>query len=171
MKKRFLLLLVFICLLTIGCKKEEEKKELKLADDEVILENIKYKLDQDEEGYGIKYKIASNFRKNVLVNAINYFSENINNSPYFVIRIYHYTDKDLEASIKWSVEEYDKREEVTVGDRNYTKIHFINYNKAETNLYFYGKGKKEYYVFVFTSSLDLSRLEEIFLNNVDFGDK
>ena len=167
MKKIFLLLLVFICLLIVGCGKKEEKGP-SLADDEVILENIKYKLDQDEEGYGIKYKIASNFRKSVLVNAINYFSENINGSPYFVVRLYHYTDKDLEASIKWSVEEYDKREVVKVGDREYTKVHFINYNKAETNLYFYGKGPKEYYVFVFTSSLDLSRLEEIFLNGVVF---
>ena len=169
MKKKFLFLVIFICLFTIGCScKKEEKEENKLADDEVVLENIKYKLNQDEEGYGIKYKIASNFRKNVLINAINYFSENINDSPYFVIRIYHYTDKDLEASIKWSVEEYDKREEVKVGDRDYTKVHFVNYNKAETNLYFYGKGPKEYYVFVFTSSLDLSRLEEIFLNGVVF---
>ena len=166
MKKVFLLLLVFVCLLMVGCGKKEN--EPSLADDEVILENIKYKLDQDEEGYGIKYKIASNFRKSVLVNAINYFSENINDSPYFVVRIYHYTDKNLEQSIKWSVEEYDKREIVKVGDRDYTKVHFVNYNKAETNLYFYGKGPKEYYVFVFTSSLDLSRLEEIFLNRVVF---
>ena len=167
MKKVFLLLFVFICLLTIGCSKKEEKWP-SLADDEVILENIKYKLDQDEEGYGIKYKIASNFTKTVLPNAINYFSEKINESPYFVIRIYHYTDKDLEASIKWSVEEYDKREEVKVGEREYTKIHFVNYNKAETNLYFYERGPKEYYVYVFTSSLDLSRLEEIFLNSVSY---
>lgn len=167
MKKTFLLLIVFVCLLTIGCGKKEEKGPT-LEDDEVILENIKYKLDQEDSEYGIKYKIASNFRKSVLVNAVNYFSENINDSPYFVVRIYHYTDKDLEASIKWSVEEYDKREDVKVGDRDYTKVHFINYNGAETNLYFYGKGPKEYYVFVFTSSLDLSRLEEIFLNGVVF---
>ena len=164
-KKVFLLLFVFICLFIVGCGKKEEKKD-ELADDEVILENIKYKLDQEDSEYGIKYKIASNFRKTVLVNAVNYFSENINNSPYFVVRIYHYTDKDLEESIKWSVETYDKREEVKVGDKDYTKIHFVNYNNAETNLYFYGKQRKEYYVFVFTSSLDLSRLEEIFLKSV-----
>ena len=164
-KKVFLLLFVFICLFIVGCGKKEEKKD-ELADDEVILENIKYKLDQEDSEYGIKYKIASNFRKTVLVNAVNYFSENINNSPYFVVRIYHYTDKDLEESIKWSVEDYDKREEVKVGDYEYTKIHFVNYNNAETNLYFYGKQRKEYYVFVFTSSLDLSRLEEIFLKSV-----
>ena len=164
MKNKVLLLIILcFCLLIVGCGKKDE-----LPSDEVLLEGIKYKLDQDDEEYGIKYKIASNFRKSVLINAVNYFSEKINDSSYFVIRIYHYTDKDLEASIKWSVEDYDKREEVTVGDRNYTKIHFVNYNKAETNLYFYGKGPKEYYVFVFTSSLDLSRLEEIFLNNIVF---
>ena len=125
-------------------------------------------MNQDDSGYGINYKIASNFRKTELINAINYFSENINDSPYFVIRIYHYTNKNLEESIDWSVESYDKREEVKVGDRDYTKVHFVNYNGAETNLYFYGKSEKEYYVFVFTSSLDLSRLENIFLNNIAF---
>ncbi len=163
MKKKFFLIIFLSLVLIAGCGRKDE-----LASDEVILENIKYKLDHDDEEYGIKYKIASNFRKSVLVNAVNYFSENINDSPYFVVRIYHYTDKNLEESIKWSVEEYDKREEVKVGDRDYTKIHFVNYNGAETNLYFYGKGPKEYYVFVFTSSLDLSRLEEIFLNGVNF---
>ena len=168
MRKKVILLLMIVCLLLVGCGKKEEKGEVELPNDEVILENIKYKLDQDDSEYGIKYKVASNFRKNVLINAVNYFSENINDSPYFVIRIYHYTDKNLEESIKWSVEDYDKREEVKVGDREYTKVHFINYNKAETNLYFYEKAKKEFYVFVFTSSLDLSRLEEIFLNGVSF---
>ena len=168
MKKIILFLLVFVCLFTVGCGKKEETKKEELAPDEVILENIKYKLDQEDSEYGIKYKIASNFRKTVLPNAVNYFSENINDSPYFVVRIYHYVDKDLEDSIKWSVDEFDKREAVAVGDREYTKIHFVNYNGAETNLYFYGKQRKEYYVFVFTSSLDLSRLEEIFLTNVSF---
>lgn len=168
MKKKIIIgIMILSCFMMFGCGKKEEEKET-LADDEVILENIKYKLDQEDEGYGIKYKIASNFRKSEMVNAINYFSENINDSPYFVIRIYHYTNKNLEESIKWSVNEYDKREDVTVGDRNYTKVHFVNYNKAETNLYFYGKGKKEYYVFVFTAGIDLGRLEEIFLNNIVF---
>ena len=166
MKKLYVILFVLISLFIVGCGKTDPNENL--PSDEVILENIKYKLDQDEEGYGIHYKIASNFRKTVLVNAINYFSENINDSPYFVIRIYHYTNKDLEASIKWSVDNYDKREEVQVGDRDYTKVHFVNYNGAETNLYFYEKGPKEYYVFVFTSSLDLSRLENIFLNNINY---
>lgn len=171
-KKLGLLLVVFMVLITVvGCGKKENEnneKEDVLLEDEVILENIKYKLDQDDEGYGIKYKIANNFRRQDLVNAINYFSENINDSPYFVIRIYHYTDKNLEESIKWSVDEYDKREDVKVGDRNFTKVHFVNYNNAETNLYFYEKAPKEHYVFVFTSSIDLSRLEDIFLKSVDF---
>ena len=166
--KKILLLLIIFSLFLVGCGKKEDKKKDELASDEVILENIKYKLDQEDSEYGIKYKIASNFRKTVLPNAINYFSEKINGSSYFVVRIYHYVDKDLEDSIKWSVDEFDKREAVSVGDREYTKIHFVNYNKAETNLYFYGKQRKEYYVFVFTSSLDLSRLEEIFLTNVSF---
>lgn len=167
MKKILLLIMLFSCLLIIGCGKKEDTNE-ELANDEVILEGIKYKLDQDDEEYGIKYKVASNFRKSVMINAINYFSEKINDSEYFVMRIYHYTNKNLEESINWSVDKYDKREEVTVGDRNYTKVHFVNYNDAETNLYFYQKGKKEYYVYVFTARIDLTRLEEIFLNSVTY---
>lgn len=160
--KVFLVILIMLSFTIIGCNKKEE-----LASDEVVLENIKYKLDQDDEGYGIKYKIASNFRKSVMINAINYFSENINDSPYFVIRLYYYKNKSLDYAIKDSVESYDKKEEVKIGERDYTKVHFINYNGAETNLYYY-QYNKNIYTFVFTSSLDLSRLEEIFLNNIMF---
>ena len=84
MKKKVLLLIILcFCFLIVGCGKKEND-ENKLADDEVVLEGIKYKLDQDDEGYDIKSKVASNFRRTDLVNAINYFSENINGSAYFV---------------------------------------------------------------------------------------
>ena len=83
-------ILFFLCVAGCVKKEKEEKKDIVLLEDEVILENIKYKLDQDENDYGIKYKIASNFRKTTLSNAVNYFSEDINENPYFVIRIFHY---------------------------------------------------------------------------------
>ena len=163
------ILLLATILLLIGCGKQEIKKDelSKLAEDEVILENIKYKLDQDEEGYGIKYKIATNFRKSVMINAINYFSENINDSAYFVIRIYQYPKKDIEYAIKDSVESYEKREEVKIGDLDYTKVYFTNYNGAKTRLY-YHKHNNTVYTFVFTAGIDLSRLESIFLNNISY---
>ncbi len=166
MKKRlWILLFILIATITLtACGKKEEPKD-ELSEDKVILKNIKYKLNQDDEEYGIKYKIASNFRKSVMINAINYFSEKINGSSYFVVRIYHYSNKDLEYAIKDSVESYDKREEVRVGDVNYTKVHFVNYNGAETNLYYYVHNK-DVYTFVFTAGIDLSRLEEIFLQSI-----
>lgn len=161
MKKRLLLVLIFIisiCL--VGCGKEETIK-----DNEVVLENIKYTLDQEESEYGIKYKVASNFRKTTMVNAVNYFSENINDSPYFVIRIYHYKDKSIDYAIKDSTESYDNKWAERINNTDYTAVHFVNYNGAETNLY-YHKHKNDVYVFVFTSSLDLTKLKDIFINSI-----
>lgn len=132
------------------------------------MEGITYKLNQEEEGYGIKYKIASNFRKSVLPNAINYLSENINDSAYFVIRFYSYPYKSIEYAIKDSVEEYEEKTKVQIGDLKYTKVKFTNYNDAKTNLYYY-KHKKTVYTFVFTAGVDLSRLENIFLTNIKWS--
>ena len=176
MKKKLLLIgLIFICSFTLvgcGCSKEEKENkekevEVKLADDEVILENIKYKLDQNDSEYGISYKIASNFRKTTMINAVNYFSENINDSPYFVIRIYSYPGKDIEYAIKDSVETVEQRESVTVGDKEYTKVYFTNYNGAKTHLYYYTSNNTTY-TFVFTSGIEMSRLEDIFLKNITY---
>ncbi len=168
MRKK-LLFIVFIILFSLvltGCgKKEEKEKEERLPDDTVVLEGITYKLDQEDTGYGIKYKIASNFRRSDMVNAINYFSEKIGDSSYFVIRIYQYPNKDIEYAIKDSVDNVEKREIVTVGDKEYTKVYFTNYNGAKTHLYYY-KYDKTVYTFVFTASIDLSRLEDIFLKGV-----
>ena len=161
----FIFLTIILSIVLVGCGKKEEAVDL--ADDEVILENIMYKLDQDDTGYGISYKAAYNFRKSVMINAINYFSENIDDSPYFVIRIYSYPKKDIEYAIKDSVESYEKREEVKVGDLTYTKVYFTNFNGAHTHLYYY-KSKNTVYTFVFTSHIDISRLEEIFLTNITY---
>ena len=171
MKRIFsLLIILFIALTLTACgSKEEKKEEAKIPDDEVTLEGITYKLNQDDTGYGLKYKVASNFRRTDLINAINYYSEKINGSSYFVIRIYKYPGKDLEYAINDSVEKdkIESREEVTIGDKTYTKVHFTNYNGAKTNLFYY-KYKDTYYTYVFTASIDLSRLENIFLTNITY---
>ena len=170
-KKIFALggIILAIILVLTGCGKKTtpKKEEPKLAKDEVILENIKYKLDQDDEGYGLKYKIASNFRRSDLVNAINYFSEQIDGSSYFVIRIYKYPNKDIDYAINDSVETVEKQEQVTVGDKEYTKVYFTNYNGAKTHLYYYTYNKTTY-TFVFTAGIDISRLENIFLENISY---
>ena len=161
----FILLLgLFICS-SCNDNYNEQNYENNIEDDEVFLENIKYKLNQEDSGYGIKYNIASNFRKSVMTNAINYFSEEIDGSSYFVIRIYSYPNKSIEYAIKDSVENYDSKEEVQIGDLTYTKVGFTNYNGAKTYLYYY-KYKKTVYTFVFTSSIDLSRLSDIFIKSV-----
>lgn len=162
----FLLIIVFAITLTACGKKEEEK----IPDDEVVLEGITYKLDQEDTGYDLKYKIASNFRRSDMINAINYFSEQINGSSYFVIRIYEYKGKDIEYAINDSVEAdlIESREEVTVGNDKFTKVHFKNsIGDAETDL-FYKTHNNITYTFVFTAGIDLSRLEEIFLTNVEY---
>lgn len=169
MKKVFLILLLVLLFFVTGCSKNNGKKEEKLKDDEVILEKIKYKLDQDETGYGIKYKIASNFRKSEMINAINYFSENIDNRAYFVIRIFHYKNKSVEYAIKDTTTSYDKKWETKMGDLDYTAVHFVNPigENVETKIYYHKSGK-DVYAFCFTAAIDLSRLEEIFLKSVEY---
>ena len=153
-----------------SCLCDKKEKEVKLNDNEVLLENIKYTLDKDEEGYGLKYKIASNFRKSEMINAINYYSENIEDRPYFVIRLLQYKDKDIEYAIKDSASSSDKKEEVKINDLDYTKVHFLNFSGADVNIY-YHKHNNDTYAFVFTSGLDLSRLENIFLESINYGDQ
>ena len=170
MKKVILILLIVLSLFMVtGCGKKEEpkKEEPVLADDEVILEGIMYKLDQDDTGYGIKYKVANNFRKSVYVNAINYFSEKIDDNEYFVFRIFHYKNSTIEKAIKDTTTEYDNRYDTKVGELDYTVVHFVNPigDHVETTLY-YHKHKKDIYVFCFTSAIDTKRLENIFLTNI-----
>lgn len=168
MKKLLLILLVLFTFLLVGCSNSSSKQE-ELKDNEVILEGIKYKLDQDETGYGIKYKIASNFRKSEMINAINYFSENIDNRAYFVIRIFHYKNKSVEYAIKDTTTSYDKKWETKMGNLDYTVVHFVNPigENVETKIYYHKSGK-DVYAFCFTAAIDLSRLEEIFLKSVEY---
>ena len=168
MKKIFkIFVLLFVCICLIGCGKKNNQEENKLQDDEVVLEGIKYKLDQDASEYGIKYKIASNFRKTDTGNAINYFSENIDGQAYFVYRIFYYKNKSIDYAIKDSIISYDKRYDVKVGDLDYTVVHFVNPigENVETYIYYY-KHNKDVYAFCFTASIDLSRLTDIFLKSI-----
>lgn len=159
-------ILVFLCVAGCVKKEKEEKKDIALLEDEVILEKIKYKLDQDESEYGIKYKIASNFRKTTLSNAVNYFSEDINENPYFVIRIFHYKNKSIDYAINDATESYDKKEDIKINNLDYTIVHFSN-NNQDINIYFH-KHENDVYAFVFTSKIDLSRLEDIFLKSISY---
>ena len=161
MRKLLLVLLIIICL--VGCGKKEEI----LSNNEVVLEGIKYTLDQDEEEYGIKYKIASNFRKSVMINAINYFSEKIDDQEYFVIRIFHYKNRSTDYAIKDSTTEYDKKWEEKINGLDYTAVHFLNFSKTDVNIY-YHKHKNDVYAFVFTARIDLTRLKDIFLTNINY---
>lgn len=166
MKK--IVLLFFTCIICIslfGCSKNSTNDILE--DDAVVLEGIKYKLNQVDSEYGIKYKVASNFRKTTLINAVNYFSENINDNPYFVIRIFHYKNKSIDYAIKDSTTEYDKKYDTKVNNLDYTVVHFINYTNADVNIY-YHKHHDDVYAFVFTSIIDLSRLESIFLQSINY---
>ncbi len=164
MKK--LLLMILTVLLLVGCNKKVEEK---MPEDEVILENIKYKLNQDDSTYGIKYKIASNFRKTDTGNAINYFSEKIDGASYFVFRIFYYKNKSIDYAIKDSTITYDRKWETKVGDLDYTVVHFINPTNdgSQTNIYYY-KHNNDVYAFCFTAIIDLSKLEDVFLKQIAY---
>ena len=166
-----LLLIVSLVFMLCSCKKKEEvPKEPPLAEDEVILEGIKYKLDLDDGEYGIKYKIANNFRKSTMINAINYFSEKINDESYFVIRLLKYKNKDVKYAIKDSTDNtYDKEWDTKINDLDYKVVRFKNPigNEVYTNIY-YHRHKKTTYAFVFTAAIDLTELEEKFLSRVEY---
>ncbi len=179
MKKYVKLLLVLLVVITmVGCKKEEPKKKDNtttttkevLADDEVIVKGIKYKLDQEDTVHGIKVKVASNFRKVDQVAAMSFFSEKIDGSSYFVIRIFKYTNKDIEYAIK-DITGEDKeytREQKTLDGKEYTYLHFFDFYGQDVDVYYYKVGKNIYAI-TFNSKEDVSRLEEIFLKNIDYG--
>lgn len=162
-----LVLILIMAFILIGCGKDndDEPKEEVLESDTVILENIKYKLDQDDNEYGINYKIASNFRKTDMGNAINYFSENINDQPYFVIRMFYYKNKTIDYAINDTTESYDKKFEEKVNDLDYTVVHFINYTGADVNIY-YHQNNNDVYAFCFTAGIDITRLKDIFLSSI-----
>lgn len=169
MKKVFLSIIMILLLFTIsscGSKKQEENSSPVLADDEYMINDILYKIDQSESGYGIDYKIASNFRKVDSGNALNYYSQkDENGSSQFVIRIFHYKNKSIDYAIKDTTESYDSKEEIEIEGVKYTKVHFTNFNDANTYL-FYHKYKKDVYVFCFTASNEEERLENIFLRQI-----
>ena len=173
-KKIFIILLVGLFVFNLcGCTKTEgnntnETEEVKLADNEFEVRGKKYKLDQDETGYGINFKVASNFVFRDTGNSLSYYAEkNEDGTSDFVVRILYYKNKSLDYAIKDTVTEYDSKTEVEINGIKYTKVHFTNYNDANTYLFYYVKGK-EVYVFCFTAWEELERFENIFLNNVVF---
>ena len=169
MKERLkVIALIIVILAAIGCgSKENKETEKKIDENTVVLEGISYTLDQDDEGYGIKYKVASNFRKTELINAINYFSENINDQAYFVIRLFHYNNKSIDYVIKDIAPSYDDKRELKINDLDYTFIHFINYTEADVNIYIH-KHDKYTYAITFTSHIDMTKLEDLFLKSIDY---
>ena len=172
MKKKLLLiafsLLLIITLTGCGNKVEDNNsttpEEHKLANDEVEIDNVIFKLDQDETGYDINYKIDSDFRKVDSGNALSYFGEN-GDKTYFIIRLFHYKNKSIDYAIKDTTTEYDSKEEVEVNGLKYTKVHFTNFNGANTYLFYY-KNDKDVYAICFTSSEEQPRLENIFLSQI-----
>ena len=168
-KKIFLFLLTILLVFEItGCScSRKVEPEQKLADDEVIVNDTLYKLDQDESGYGITYKIATNFRKWDSGNALNYFGRiGDTNESNFVIRVFYYKNKTIDYAIKDTTEnKFDSKEEVEINGQKYTKVHFENYNGANTYLFYY-KHNKDVYAYCFTANEEIERLENIFLSQV-----
>ena len=172
MKKRLFVSIILLVLLfglsACGKTKKEEviEEEKQLEVDEVIIKDTLYKLNQDENGYGLKYKIASNFRKVDTGNALNYYSEkDSNGNTYFVIRLFYFKNKTIDYAIKDTTETYDSKEEVEINGLKYTKVHFTNFNNANTYLFYY-KNKNDVYAYCFTASSEEERLENIFLSQL-----
>ena len=87
MKKVLLVLFMILLLTGCGCARKEEapkEKEIILADDELMFDEILYKFNKEENHYNIKYMVSDNMRLWDSGNAYNYFSEKIEKLAFFV---------------------------------------------------------------------------------------
>ena len=174
--KKILLVLFMILLLTgCGCARKEEapkEKEIILADDELMFDEILYKFNKEENHYNIKYMVSDNMRLWDSGNAYNYFSEKIEGKEEkdaFIVRVFYYKNKDVKYAIKDTTDnKYESKNEVELDGRKYTKVHFQNVGGAQTYLFYY-KHKKDVYAYCFTSTKEVERLESIFLKNVKYS--
>lgn len=142
------------------------KKEEVLEDNEVKIEKTIFRLDQEEERYGIHYKVDHRFRKARLPKYNIYYSSGIHKSPFFTIKIYRYNNKSLEEVIKDTIEKYDKKEKKKINDIKYT-LTYSKYLKHNVKTYYYKKNNY-IYVFSFSSDIDISRLEKIFMEQIRY---
>ena len=164
--KKFLLLVLISLLFLSGCgKKEEQKKEKEVIEEGIVINGVKYELNQEENEYGIKFMIASNFDKKSYINSLGYFSEldKNDNSPVFVIRVFKYENKTIKEAIKDLTDKDLTGEEIKVGDVDYT------YVKTDNDIEEYFHKKDKYiYAFTFIGKQDISKLKNEFLNNIVF---
>jgi len=156
-----ILVIIFFSFFLVSCFNNKDK-------DEVIFENNIYKFNQDEEEFGIKYKVASNLKKTILSNSINYSKEYISDELYFAIRLLYYKDISIDDAIDFVTPLYDDKYDANINNIDYTALHSVDNENADVNIY-YHKHNEDVYIFEFTSSFDISKLIKIFLSNVNYN--
>ena len=159
--KRFISLLIVIIMIMIitGCNKKKE------VEDGIVVNNVRYVLNQDDEAYTLKIKVASNFNKVVYPNAISYYSEKVDGEYNFVIRIFQYKNFNIEKIVKDLTGEELETSKVTLFDKEYDYVKTDN----NINIYIY-KDKNYSYAITFTSKGDVEVLTQEFMKNVIYGE-
>lgn len=169
-----ILLTLFLIVGLCGCKKssEPEKKEdvTPSNPNEIVVSGITYVVDQDDTAFNISYKVASNMRKVNHGNAISYYSEAAQGTSNFAIRIFNYTDKNLEEAIKDLDPNITERKEVTFGNTTYTYVNDMQEDGDSIKLYFHEQNGEIYAItFAVKDKEKMDALIELFMKNIMYN--
>ena len=169
MKKKFVVLGIIVLLIAIliGIYLFFSNREKDYTT--VVLDKTTYELIEDEYEYDIHYKIDNNFKKVKLPMYVSYYSNGVKGSPYFLIKIYRYTDKSMNEVIKYTVGKYDKKKNIKINDLEYTVVNSKDILNRNIKAY-YHKQNNHIYVFYFNARIDISKLEKAFLHNIVYED-
>lgn len=168
MKKILLIALAILLLCSCGKKKGNEKEK---NPNEIVESGITYIVDQDDEAYNIKYKVASNFERRNLINCVSYYSEKIDNEYNFIIRIFKYDKKaTYESVIKDLTDKKLDYEDVLVNDVEYKFAVYETDSGSGDIEIFIKKLKNEMYAFTFLAKDDINILEDVFLKGIIYNE-
>ncbi len=178
MKKRYLLIVLVLCLFIVGCgnsepqqekNKEGDKKEEVVVDETLfVINKLEFHMDKDSEFKGIKYTISSSFKEANQVSYVqyNYYQEDNTNLLFF--RIFYYNNKKIDYAINDLG--LDKNISLTDGKTNDIDYKFYASPRDDggtIHFYFINKGN-DLYVLNFVSKYDIKDFENKVLKSIKF---
>lgn len=150
MKKVLTILLsVFLIIGLCGCgKKTNEQEEAKPTNPyEITLGDTTYVLDKEETFGNISYRIDANMVKRTYTYgtpSVNYTAVDPQGTGAFAIRIFEYTDKEMDEVINDFSPNILEKKDVTYNDFIYTYIKNGMDDGGYLNMYFHDHNDKKY---------------------------